>query len=252
LGLKVLDFVQVQKALSCIKSHKAKNLLYSIGTFHFGTLIQPLLLKLEKNYRIGKDIQDNNKAVTIEFSVHDPFEGDYRHNKSEAQIITMAPVIYESWKIELKNASRSLLVTLSNTTDFGLILKSEVLEHGIWRCSPPKEIRTRVPYDFGTESHGLFGTKGTLVYSITDADEDKDYPDIYFTWDVPLLANPIFHSNIFSVEPRVIGVHNEIVLHFSSDELFILEVKEGNENATKRSTDTTATVEEKTGYGFET
>jgi len=177
-------------------------------------------------------------------------------------------VIYESWKVELKNAARSLLVSLSNTTDFKLTLVSENLEHGIWRYSPPRDVRPHVIYDFGTESHGVFGMKGTLVYSISSEDPttSKTYPSIHFTWDIALLTviAPAFNSNLFSVEPRVLGTHSEIVLHFSSDELFVLEVKEGdtggigsggsggNGSGTYGGKRSDVSVEEKTGYGFET
>jgi len=201
-----------------------------------------------KNYRIGKEDQLNSKPVTIEYSVHDPYEGDYRNNKSDAKLVTVAPIVYESWKLELKNASLSMLVTLSNTSDFKISLKSEDISHGIWRFKPPELILPGDVFDFGAESYGIMGTKGQIVYSILSKEELKDYTDIIFWWDLGMFSKPIFGSNVFSVEVRVEGYHNEIVLHFSSDELFVLDVKDPE--VPKRTLDT-ATVEEKTGYGFE-
>lgn len=49
---------------------------------------------------------------------------------------------------------------------------------------------------------------------------------INFTWDVPMLGAPQFSSNIFAIEPRILGSHCEICLHFSSDETFLLQFKE--------------------------
>ena len=43
----------------------------------------------------------------------------------------------DDWKIELKDAARSVLVAVNNRTSSTLVRQSLALRHGIWRRPPP-------------------------------------------------------------------------------------------------------------------
>lgn len=39
------------------------------------------------NFRVGKEELYQFKNATVEFSVHDPYEGDYRYSEKEVQLV---------------------------------------------------------------------------------------------------------------------------------------------------------------------
>lgn len=217
-----------------------------------------------QNYRISKEEYFQTKKTTIEFTIHDPFDGDYRYNNRPINLISTIPIVNESWKIQQSKAQRNVLITLSNTTEYRLKLVQSELRHGIWSMAPPSEVVAFTSYDFGSESHGLMATEGEVVYQILNNKNQIAEGTINFAWDIPMLGAPQFSSNIFAVEPRVLGNHSEIVLHFSSDETFLLQFNETSsiekpQNPASESASTNLekpdepkpSLEEQTSYGFD-
>jgi len=182
-------------------------------------------------YRIGKEESIQSKCSSVMFSIHDPFEGDYRDTseKNKTAGVLEAPIVYDTWKLELQRANRSLLASLTNSTKYTLIRHNDNLVNGIWRCPPPQEIGPGSEADFGAESHGLTGTSGDLSFKIVDkSDPNKTFGDINFVWSVPLIGKNSFSSNVFSVVPQVDGSHAVVSLLLTSDETFLLEIDGGS------------------------
>jgi len=170
-------------------------------------------------------------------------QDDYRNNKSGNSII-QPPIIYESWKLQLKQASRSIQIRLSNVTDRTLVLKSSALTSGIWRLDPPNEIPPSNEVDFGSEANGIYSSTGKITFTLKD--EEQINMPITFSWNVGLFGTPEYNSNVFSIEPVVIGNHMEVILHFSSDELFIATTPIQNNNHNEDNTN----IKQKTEYDF--
>jgi len=101
-----------------------------------------------------------------------------------------------------------------------LLLSNLSVPNGIWRLEPPKEIPPGLEADFGAESYGIGGTSGKISWTLKEVDQ-VNMP-INFTWEVGLIGSPEYTSNVFSIEPVVIGNHTEVILHFSSDELYLV------------------------------
>jgi len=165
-----------------------------------------------ENFKIG--IEENPAQKFISYTVQDDLKKS-RHLDS----VIMTPVIYESWKLQLKRAQRSLLAKIINTTNYTLILKSQNLSNGIWRFEPPKEILSGAEVDFGCESFRFGGTQGTLSFELMEDNQSKI--PIVFEWNIGLIGPPSYQSNVFSIETIVSGNHTELLLNFSSDELYI-------------------------------
>jgi len=196
--------------------------------------------KCGPTFRIGKEDQLSTKAATVVFSIHDPFEGDYRVSAESTELVKKSPVVYETWKLELQKASRSILSSLTNSTKYTLVLKQSLVHNGIWRFPPPKEILPSSEHDFGAESHGVTGTSGEVLYEIVNKSEpDKVYGDIIFSWTVPLVGKNTFSSNFFSVVPQVDSEHAVVSLLLTSDETFLLEISDGGTTTSTASTNST-------------
>jgi hypothetical protein len=132
------------------------------------------------------------------------------------------PIIYETWKMELKSASRSLLITINNITDFKLTLVNCVLSSGIFRSPVPTEIPPQTNLEFGAESHGSFAIKGHITYSYKNSKDPKYLLTINF--DMSISSNQ-YSSEQFNIFERAIGNHSDIVYVFSSDEYYKLKEK---------------------------
>lgn len=65
----------------------------------------------DKAYRVNKDLLLNGPHVTLSFSI------DEIGNGGSNNVVKMAPKIIESWKLQLQRAQKSILISLSNTTD---------------------------------------------------------------------------------------------------------------------------------------
>jgi len=203
-------------------------------------------------YRIGKEEQLASKSVTAVYSIHDPSAGDYRNNDTQIELVTKAPIIYESWKLELQKAARSILVTINNSTPYTLVLVKTNVRHGIWRLPPPLEVPPSTDFDFGAESHGITGTAGEVAYQMVNKSQpNRTFEEtINFVWSVPIIGSNAFSSNMFAVAPQVDGEHSVVALHLTSDETFMLEVSETGVVVTSNKEQVRAKLE-KTGYGFE-
>jgi len=175
-----------------------------------------------QNYRIGREEWLSRKNGTVEFSIHDPYEGDYRNNEKEVRLVSAAPVIFETWKVQMQKAQRSVLFNINNTTDFILRLNSAETHNGIWSLEPVKEILPQTEADFGAESQGLLGTAGVFSYTIIDRKREVGPTIINFSWKIGLFGDPTYDSNIFAIVPQQQGNHCVVALFFSSDETFML------------------------------
>lgn len=63
-------------------------------------------------------------------------------------------------------SKKSVLIQISNTTDYTLQLESQTLSHGIFRQFPPEIIEPGTSKNFGAENHGLNGTEGEVKYTV--------------------------------------------------------------------------------------
>lgn len=92
---------------------------------------------------------------------------------------------------------RSVRVTLSNNTDYSLILHSYGLCHGVWTegWMPPKVIEKKKHGAWQSESAGVgTGTEGWIKYGIYDglgrADDGKAHGNlVYVAWDNPFILS---------------------------------------------------------------
>eukprot|EP01130_Rhizamoeba_saxonica_P014544 TRINITY_DN636_c0_g3_i1.p1 TRINITY_DN636_c0_g3~~TRINITY_DN636_c0_g3_i1.p1 ORF type:complete len:201 (-),score=41.28 TRINITY_DN636_c0_g3_i1:25-627(-) len=159
-----------------------------------------------------------NKSNELVLSIHSPFDSDLGNG---LDFVVEVPVIYETWKLDLKKAMRSIQMRISNISDDILVLKSSIITHGIWRQEPAAEVGPNIPNDFGAESHGLYGSSGEISYYV----KGKEDLVAYFRWNVPMFGKHEIETNAFSVETTVEGDHTEVILHFSTDELFTLQIE---------------------------
>ncbi|KAM9984906.1 hypothetical protein ACTFIY_009327 [Dictyostelium cf. discoideum] len=71
------------------------------------------------------------------------------------------------WKVELRKATRSSLISITNETDFQLQRISCKLQQGMLRLIPPEIIPPKSNIEFGTESNAFMtGTKGSVIYIV--------------------------------------------------------------------------------------
>ncbi|KYQ92662.1 endonuclease/exonuclease/phosphatase domain-containing protein [Tieghemostelium lacteum] len=71
------------------------------------------------------------------------------------------------WKKELRKASRSSLIQISNQTEFILQRISCKMQQGLLRFFPPEVIAPNSVVEFGSESNSFIsGTKGSLIYLV--------------------------------------------------------------------------------------
>jgi hypothetical protein len=205
------------------------------------------------NYRIGKEEMLDTKSATVEFSVHDPYEGDYRYGEKEMQLVVEVPVVYETWKVALKEALQGMLVTLNNTSNYSLQLVSCETSHGVWSLVPPSVVPPKSSHDFGAESHGITGSAGKLTYifetsdtqQTTEEEEEeavKTPLEVYFCWEIPVFGAPEYSSNYFRIEPKLLGAQCEITLKLGTEETFMLE---------KADKVRPYSIHSHTSYGFE-
>jgi len=122
-----------------------------------------------ENYIIRKEIT-GSKPVIFDFQICEP---NNSNNQRPASGILEAPIIYETWKMELKSANKSVLVTVSNITDYKLFLVSSYLSSGIWRSPVPEEVPPQTNAEFGVESHGYLTIKGHVTYELITKKKKK-------------------------------------------------------------------------------
>jgi len=168
------------------------------------------------------------------------------HQKLNNRQVVMPPVIYETWKVQLKRARRSMQVRINNTTNITLKLQSSIIEHGLWRLEPPNEILPGAEVDFGSESFGIGGTTGKIIFSLKGNQENETNGEnsvpITFAWNIGLIGPPLYESNVFSIETVVVGNHTELILQFASDELYVASTSSVAQDHN--------TINEKTQYLF--
>ncbi|KAK5575139.1 hypothetical protein RB653_010395 [Dictyostelium firmibasis] len=71
------------------------------------------------------------------------------------------------WKVELRKATRSSLISITNETDFQLQRISCKLQQGMLRLIPPEIIPPKSSIEFGSESNAFMtGTKGSVIYIV--------------------------------------------------------------------------------------
>lgn len=125
--------------------------------------------------------------------------------------------------MELKSAQRSILITISNLTDFELTSNESYLSSGIWRSPYPEVVSPQTNIEFGVESHGYPTIKGFLKYTLRYKKKKKSRNhNLSLNWDVGLSSSQ-FTAEGFSVFERSVGNHSDIVYVLSSDEIFLLQ-----------------------------
>lgn len=207
------------------------------------------------NYRVGKEELLDSKSGTVEFSVHDPYEGDYRYGEKEIQLVVEVPLVYETWKVCLKEALQGIILTLSNTSEYTLTLVSCETTHGVWSLAPPSLVLPGTEHDFGAESHGLTGSSGQIIYYISpnkevepereetaEGSERTDGLQASFAWDIPVIGSPEYAATYFSVVPTLVGTQCEVKLKLGPEETFKLD---------QLSKIRSYSIHAKTTYGFE-
>eukprot|EP01126_Amoeba_proteus_P007879 TRINITY_DN12873_c0_g1_i1.p1 TRINITY_DN12873_c0_g1~~TRINITY_DN12873_c0_g1_i1.p1 ORF type:complete len:380 (-),score=81.39 TRINITY_DN12873_c0_g1_i1:257-1396(-) len=210
-----------------------------------------------ESFRIGRNEFLHSTASTVEFSIHDPYEGDYRHSEKHVPLVVEVPKVYETWKYLLKKATQGILITITNTTTHTLILVNCETESGVWSLSPPTTVTPGMTCDFGAQSHGISGSEGWFLYKIqlekkvneriklSDEEEEEEHvfgesqkneePEISgenepkeyfitFRWQIPIFGSPHYSSNLFTVVPKLIGDQSEVEVRFTCDELFAIQV----------------------------
>eukprot|EP01132_Coremiostelium_polycephalum_P009900 gene9900-12143_t len=87
---------------------------------------------------------------------------------------------------ELNKASRSVRVSIHNTSSKKLILKSHPLTSGQWRVPPPETILPLGKVEFGSESGMMGGIEAGAVYSVDSSKESVG--QFEFFWNNPMFG----------------------------------------------------------------
>ncbi|EGG25091.1 hypothetical protein DFA_03337 [Cavenderia fasciculata] len=131
---------------------------------------------------------------------------------------------------ELSKSSRSVRVSIHNSTSKRLILKSHPLISGQWKVTPPETILPLSTIEFGTESSNLLGsTEAGSIYQIEGSLEGQGQFEFY--WNNPYFGKRGFRrlaSPGFECDYKVIDT-NTCVLRFTVKEIdsgFLKEVED--------------------------
>eukprot|EP01124_Arcella_intermedia_P012422 TRINITY_DN18764_c0_g1_i2.p1 TRINITY_DN18764_c0_g1~~TRINITY_DN18764_c0_g1_i2.p1 ORF type:complete len:222 (-),score=39.44 TRINITY_DN18764_c0_g1_i2:51-716(-) len=127
--------------------------------------------------------------------------------QTNAEFLTIPPLVYDSWKIELKSAQKSVLVTLKNESDLALRLTKCSISGGILRSPIPMELKSNTTVEFGAETH-MGGTEGVFAYTDDSGTISK------FRWKISPLpkSQPEFIPTNFEMEILLPGDQTEILL----------------------------------------
>jgi hypothetical protein len=91
-------------------------------------------------------------------------------------------VYHTDWVRKLKKALKSVLVTVINNTSTVLERVESENRHGLWRQLPPEKIDKSTTVRFGTESTGLAGTEGKVLFVAPSAEEEGGETVISLYW----------------------------------------------------------------------
>ncbi|KAN0008803.1 hypothetical protein ACTFIU_002096 [Dictyostelium citrinum] len=117
---------------------------------------------------------------------------------------------------ELNKASRSVRVSIYNTTNKKLVLKSHPITSGSWRVQPPETILPLSTVEFGSESSMMGSTEAGSIYTI-----DGSEGTFEFFWNNPYFGRKGFRKippSGYELEYTDSGTHN-YVLKFTVKEL---------------------------------
>eukprot|EP01133_Synstelium_polycarpum_P006380 gene6380-7390_t len=118
---------------------------------------------------------------------------------------------------ELSRASRSVRVSIHNSSSKKLILKSHPITSGQWKVPPPDTILPLSTVEFGSESSGMLsGTEAGAVYVADGSDAQFE-----FNWNNPMFGKRGFRRVTppnYECDYKVVDVNN-CILSFTVKEL---------------------------------
>lgn len=212
----------------------------------------PSPLLIEKTEKLGN-------LTEVHFAITDPL--DFLQDKVDSNPARLEKVqsdLSERWKVVLKSAPTSLLISVHNTTPWRFELLQHDIQRGKWTFFPPQVIEPGAKLEFGAESAGNFaGSRGSLTYSVQVHTGNTILThNLPFSWNWPMIGEPVFKAKIWSlrVAPESGNEkHLTCELALSGEETFVLDTEfakiDASSSFDERSTQFSNYLEDKIANG---
>lgn len=120
------------------------------------------------------------------------------------------------WKLQLQQANRAVLVTITNNTSEQLVRGPHSVEYGTWSLFPPEKILPGAVVEFGTHSTKILtGTGGQVCYTLGSLDfkffwENNYWSNMNYNSSAPNKLYQIETKGIVTITARVFSLlHRE-------------------------------------------